>query len=1370
MSLSSSRDAETLPVTQAGPAPVAIPVVAGYEIEGVLGRGGMGVVYRARQSSLKRLVALKMILAGAHAGDRDLTRFRSEAEAVAQLRHPNIVQIYEVGEQDGLPYFSLEHLPGGSLAQQLNGIPWPARRAAELVEVLAGAVHAAHQQGIVHRDLKPANVLLAEDGTPKVTDFGLAKRLDAASGQTQSGAIVGTPSYMAPEQASGRGKEVGPAADVYALGAILYELLTGRPPFRAESPLDTVLQVVSEEPVPPGRLVPRLPRDLETICLKCLQKEPARRYASAALLAEDLHRFQAGEPVQARPVGALGRLGRWCRRNPALAALIATAVLLLLTTTAITTGAYFRIDRARGEALESATTAREERSQAEEARSRADRQRQEAESERSRAEALLYGNRLVLAERYWSAGNVELADRQLDECPSDLYRWEWYYLKRLCHAELATRPAPADQVSRLVAISHDGRRIASVCRPRHQYGRFAAPSNWSVRIWLAGSGRDMQEIELGQAAVRTLTFSADGRNLAVACEDGTVQHWEVGKDEVQCTLRGQTDLLHAVAYQPNGRLLATGGETIKVWDAGTGKELYTLTGHTGPVNNLAFSPDGRTLASAGRDDTIRLWNTAGLPEQAPKESRILARHQGQVLEVAYSFDGRRLASAGGDDTVRVWELATGKSIALQGTTGRVHALAFSPDNKRIATGGNARTVAVWETETGRALFTLRGHADSVRALAFQPDGRRLLSVADDRTLKVWDAVTGRQGLVLPGNAQGLAFSPDGRSLATALSPPGSGLTEWDRTTGAAGRHFRPESGQVEQIAYSADGQRLACTSLFQAPNKEVRTRVTVWDHASGKQLTDWNFSRVLLGPASDWNGLAFAPDLRSLVRGENKAALVQDSLTGKTSASLKEGGIESFQTLTVSPDGRLVAVAGSNRLAQLRLAGELVQVWDLTALPTAVIIGSGHSDTVLSLAFCRQGERQVSELLASGGADKIIHLWDVRLPTVRPNNSAGAAFRSPVQTLRGHTQPIRGLAFSPDGKRLASVSADRSRGSGELKFWDVATGQELLTDPHPGGEVAFSPDGHFLAVAGGDGLVRILDGRPVDEVRTCRETGLSVALSHNGQWFVAAGKDNDAAIWSVRTGRPLRALHGHRRQVRCGVFSPDDKLVATASDDGTIGLWNAEIGALVHTLDGPGDAVLAVRFNRDGSLLCSAGSDGSARVWRVTGEPVATFAEHGDRVFGVAFSPDSRLVASGGEDRCVRVWDAQTGRELARSPLQGDTINALAFSADGKLLGSAGEDGIVTFWDPATMQSVHTLPPQKAAVRDLIFSPDGRHLATAGWDRLVTLWDVATGRPLHTFQGHIEGVGSVSFDSSGRHLASADASLTVQIWNADAAR
>jgi tetratricopeptide (TPR) repeat protein len=363
----------------------AFPALPGYQILSELGRGGMGVVYKARQTALNRLVAIKMVLAGGHAGPEQLARFHTEAQAVAALQHANIVQIYEVGECDGLPYFTLEFVDGGPLDKALAGKPQVAKDAAKLLETLSRAMHFAHEQGIVHRDLKPANVLLSADGVPKITDFGLAKKLESDSSQTKSGTLMGTPSYMAPEQARGEFKELGPPADVHALGAMLYEMLTGRPPFLGATPVDTIMQVIKDEPVPPSQLIPKLHRDIETICLKCLQKESLKRYADCEALAEDLRRFVVGEPILARPVSAPERLWRWCRRNPRIAGLSAVVLCLLVAVAIGSTASAITIAQERNQKEQQRQAAEEAKKSAEYNQQLAEKRKEEADAQRIEA-------------------------------------------------------------------------------------------------------------------------------------------------------------------------------------------------------------------------------------------------------------------------------------------------------------------------------------------------------------------------------------------------------------------------------------------------------------------------------------------------------------------------------------------------------------------------------------------------------------------------------------------------------------------------------------------------------------------------------------------------------------------------------------------------------------------------------------------------------------------------------------------------------------------------------------------------------------------------------------------------------------------------
>jgi eukaryotic-like serine/threonine-protein kinase len=466
-----------LPGTGEPAAPRSLP---GYEILGELGRGGMGVVYRARHLALDRVVALKMILAAGHAGPEERRRFRTEAEAVARLDHPNVVRVHDVGEHEGVAYLSLEFCPGGSLECKLAGTPQTPPDAARLVETLARAVDHAHRQGVVHRDLKPANVLLTADGTPKITDFGLAKKVDDTAGQTATGAVMGTPSYMAPEQAGG--KAVGPAADVWALGAILYECLTGRPPFRAATPLDTVLQVIGEDPVSPRQLQPKLSRDLETVCLKCLHKDPKKRYPSAAALADDLRRFRDGKPVKARRAGWMERTLKWVRRHPTATALLggAAAAFVVLAVLA------WQLNEARG---------------------RADREAAAAQAQLDRTRRTLLNAQLWRVAHTWRddpAGALELLDDS-DVCRHPFRDFSWGVFYRAAGDRLTPQPrgtlesASVDANGRAVssvAASADGRLVAAATTD----GTTAVAHVWETAT---GRGRTRRRALLGRGHGRT---------------------------------------------------------------------------------------------------------------------------------------------------------------------------------------------------------------------------------------------------------------------------------------------------------------------------------------------------------------------------------------------------------------------------------------------------------------------------------------------------------------------------------------------------------------------------------------------------------------------------------------------------------------------------------------------------------------------------------------------------------------------------------------------------------------------------------------------------------------------------------------------------
>ncbi len=925
-----------------------LPTVPGYEVLDELGRGGMGVVYKARQISLNRTVALKMILAGAHASAETLNRFRTEAESVAALQHPNIVQIHEVGEQDGCPFFSLEFVDGGSLDERLDGTPLPARLAAEIVECLGRAMHYAHRRGIIHRDLKPGNILLqtAEGGAaetvhkspsgreaavssfcimqsavciPKVTDFGLAKRLQGDSGQTASGIVVGTPNYMAPEQAQGRVRDIGPGVDVYALGAILYELLTGRPPFLGETPVETMRSVVSDEPVPPSRLQARVPRDLETVCLKCLEKDPRKRYASAEELADDLRRFLDGQPIRARAVSVWERGVKWARRRPAVAALLAVSVL---AAAALLAGEIWHH--------------REMTVAYHEARQRRD----EAEAERRQAVARLVqlnvvsGMRLVedgdplgSLPRFVEALRLDEGDGprgQVDRvrlaavlraCPRQAR--VWFHGGQVNHAEFSADgrrvvTAGADGAARVFDVAGGGPAAATF---RHD-----GPVNWAAfspdgkqvvtagadgtaRVWDARASVPVARVLKHDGPVRRAVFDPDGRRVLTASDDHCARVWDPADGKV-LVLRHKGPVTAAV-FSPGGKRVLTVSDdrTARVWDAAAGEPVTPPLEHAGPVRCGAFGPDGRRVATAAESGRVRVWSVA--------TGRLIGpplRHERQVNSVAFSRDGRRLLTASADRTARVWDVASGFLVGppLHHKSEIMQAV-FSPDGRRIATAGDDNTARVWDLATGRALSPLLKQNGTVFTVAFSPDGRCLLTASQDGTARVWQAPG-------PAGAPAAVLQPDLRSVRPTASPDGSlrleprgrdavVITRGGRAVGAPLRH----QDMIYRACFSPDGTRVLTAS--------ADWTARVWDAATGKPVTP------PLRHGSKVYQAAFSPDGRRVVTGsDDNSARVWDAATGKpvTPPLVHDGTVVKA---VFSPDGRAVLTGSQDGTARAWDAG-----------------------------------------------------------------------------------------------------------------------------------------------------------------------------------------------------------------------------------------------------------------------------------------------------------------------------------------------------------------------------------------------------------------------------------------------------------------
>lgn len=1006
--------------------PEKIRYLGDYELLQEIARGGMGIVYKAKQVSLNRIVAIKLILLAEYTTKENLARFRREAQAAANLKHPNIVAVHEIGLHDGNNYISMDYIEGESLADRLSNGPLLADDAVNILIPVANAIQYAHsrEMPVIHRDLKPHNVLIDGHGIPYVTDFGLARIENQEESLTRDNQILGTPSYMPPEQAWGKVKNIDARADVYGLGAILYNCLTGQRPHSGASAADTIRLVMVESPKPVRTINSKVPKDLETICHKCLEKEPRHRYQTAQELADDLRRFQRGEPIYARPVGVLGRTWKWCKRHRAVASLLAAIVILLVAGTVVSTSL----------AIIAKQNERRANLQAELARKNEEIAKKRTEEVCDEIALKMLGrasqnlsnherqNAIALATAAYRQAGTQLVRNSARNFMTEVDRQHSKLVLRsnivgMCvvqnqpiviSGERAKAPANLPLLRSIIKHLDNGKEIpAKVSQSNKECILFdAITGNEFARIYqeLVGtvavspdgrqifienrlfdlaSGKELRKFEGHEQSLVAAVFSPKGDQILTSGEDNTVRLWDVITTKELHRFKGSE---YAITFSSDGKQIAIGNRLI---DSVTGKQLMQLRTEKSTIVSLAYSPDGKKIVTGSTEGITKIWDVLSGAEL--RTLNLSFSLMPLKAPISFSPDGN-IVAIGADQTIHICDASTGEEEGRILWDQDVSFLSFSEDGGQVVFG-NEYEIRRYALASAQDLPSLVGHDANVTAIAFSPDGTKIASSSYDQTIRLWDSSTYQELSQFDKQKHKIlciAFSPEGTQILSGGWQDVAQL--WDVATGEKLKQFKGHKGWILSVAFSTDGRHVATGSTDHT--------VRLWDTLSGKERVCFR------GHESIVYSISFSSDGKHVVSGSgDNTARLWNVQTGKEVFCFRANG-GTVNSVAISPNGEYVVTASYDGI---------VRLWS-TSTGKEIRRFEGHQGPVYAATFSPDGSQ-----IVTGSKDDTVIVWDV-----------ATAYR--LCRLQDNIWRINSVVFSPDGMRVAYGGLSKT-----IKFWEVGS-------------------------------------------------------------------------------------------------------------------------------------------------------------------------------------------------------------------------------------------------------------------------------------------------------------------------------------------